>query len=115
MGKPQTDPAIKNKRKVIFIPSTDGTLLEKLASLEITEAHAKPISLNWDLGSEEQNLLILKVVIFRKGYPDRWMFQTSTSGWRGFWVADSLIKGEEYVLRFHYLDIEVPFIYTGKV
>ena len=114
MARPIKDPADHNKKKVMFLPTVGGTLLERLASLEIDSAHAKPVSLNWDFGNEQENLLIMRVILLDS--EDRWLFQTSTSGWRGFWVADSLIKGETYRIWFQHLDIEVPFIMpSGKV
>ena len=109
--KGQPDPAIKNKKKVIFTETIDGTYEEKLASMEITSSHAKPVSLNWDLGDE---MRIVRVVLLDAN--GLWRFQTSTSGWRGFWVADSLMKGEPYTMMFHWdQSVKVDFVLTGKL
>ena len=118
IAKKQPDPAENNKKKIMFKPTVEGTYAEKLASMEIVSAHAKPVSLNWDFGNEEENLEIVRVVIYEKGKPTQWIAQTSTSGWRGFWVAQSygLEAGKTYVLFFDRLDVKVEFIMpSGKI
>ena len=114
MAKPVKDPADNNKKKVMFRPTVDGNYEEKLASMVIDTAHAKPVSLNWDFGNEEQNNLVVRVVLLDS--EGHWKFQTSTSGWRGFWVADSLIKGETYTMMFFWdRSVSVDFVLTGKI
>lgn len=114
MGKPIKDPAEKNRKKVMFLPQVEGNYEEKLASMVIDSSHAKPVSLNWDFGSEEQNNLIVRVVLLNSD--GQWLFQTSTSGWRGFWVADSLIKGETYTMMFFWdKSVKVDFVWNGKL
>lgn len=126
-GKPGSDPADSNTRKIMFEPTVEGTLEERIASFKITSAHAKPVSINWnflgDVAKDEdlkagENLQILRVVIYEKGKPTQWIAQTSTSGWRGFWVAQSygLESGKTYILWFQTYDIKVEFVMPkGKV
>ena len=109
-GQPIKDPAINNKKKVIFTETVDGTYKEKLASMVITSSHPKPISLNWDLGDEFR---IVRVVLLNED--EQWIAQTSTSGWRGFWVANRCEKGKIYTLWFQNLDVKVDFVLTGKI
>ena len=104
------DPAINNKKKVIFTETVDGTYEEKLASMVITSSHPKPVSLNWDLGDKYR---IVRVILIND--TGSWMAQTSTSGWRGFWVSYLIEKDKPYTLFFQNLDIKVDFVWTGKI
>ena len=125
-GTPIKDPADSNTRKLMFEPTVEGTFEERLASLQITSSHAKPVSLNWNfLGNVSdnelksgENLISLYVIIYEKGKPYQWIAQTSTSGWRGFWVAQNygLESGKTYILWFQTYDIRVEFVMPdGKV
>lgn len=113
----------------MFYPTVEGTFEEKIASLEINSAHAKPVSFNWDFTKgegdlkDEENLRITRVIIYVKGKPTQWIAQTSTSGWRGFWVADyaGVESGKTYILWFQpdgaYTEgIKVEFVMpSGKI
>lgn len=120
-GKPGSDPADNNKQKIMFTSTVDGTFEEKLASLQIVSAHAKPVSINWDLSGtgdikSEENLIVSHIVIYEKGFPTQWEKQMSTSGWRGIWFADTLDKGKTYILWFKTYGIEVEFVMpSGKI
>lgn len=125
-GAPIKDPADSNTKKIMFEPTVEGTFEERLASLQITSAHAKPVSLNWNfLGNVDdeelksgENLEVLYVILYEKDKPTQWIAQTATSGWRGFWVAQSygLESGKTYVLWFQTYDIKVEFVMPkGKI
>lgn len=103
------DPAVKNRKKIMFRPTvTEGTDEDILESLEIVSAHKKAVSFNWDFSNGEdlfsdENRAILRVVIYEKGTTG-WLSQTSTSGWRGFWVTNKCESGKTYILEFPYED-----------
>jgi hypothetical protein len=102
------DPAVHNKRKIMFRPTlSEGTAEEILESMVIVSAHAKAVSFNWDFSNGEndfsdENRAIFRVVLLNE--QGQWLSQTFTSGWRGMWTAYLCEPNQNYTLWFQYTD-----------